>query len=70
MHNHATDIVGLRAASNRCRALSASSDDGLASLGYAQLAEEIDGMIAAREAAIETERRARARQIAIAADAP
>jgi hypothetical protein len=68
MHNHAADIVGLRAASKRCRALSASSDDGFASLGYAQLAEEIDGMIAAREAAIETERRARAEQISMAAD--
>jgi hypothetical protein len=59
MHYRTADIVGLRVASRRCRALAASSDDGFASLSYAQLAEEIDAMIAIREAAIETERGAR-----------
>jgi hypothetical protein len=60
MHYRTTDIISLRAASKRCRALAASSHDGFASLSYAQLAEEIDGMIAIREAGIETERTAKA----------
>jgi hypothetical protein len=53
------DIVGLRVASQRCRALAASSDDGFASLSYAQLAEELDSMIAMRETALAAERAAR-----------
>jgi hypothetical protein len=56
LSEHAGDIAGLRMAAQRCHALAASSDDGFASLSYAQLAEEIDRMIAACEATIETER--------------
>jgi hypothetical protein len=67
MHYCTTDIISLRGAAKRCRALAASSDDGFASLSYAQLAEEIDGMIAIREAAIEPERKARRPQITPAA---
>lgn len=60
MRYRTTDIISLRAAAKRCRALAASSNDGLASLSYAQLAEEIDDMIAVREAATVTERTAKA----------
>jgi hypothetical protein len=60
MRYRMTDIVSLRVASKRCRALADSSDDGLASLSYAQLAEEIDAMIAVREAAIVASRTAKA----------
>jgi hypothetical protein len=60
MHYRTTDIIRLRVAAKRCRARAASSRDGLASLSYARLAEEIDGMIAVREAATETERTAKA----------
>jgi hypothetical protein len=51
-----TDIIRLRSASGRCRAMAASSDDGLAAFSYVQLADEIDGMIVIREAAFATER--------------
>jgi hypothetical protein len=59
MYYRTTDIISLRVAAKRCRVLAASSDDGFAALSYAQLAEEIDRMIAVREAAIETDRTAR-----------
>jgi hypothetical protein len=49
------DIVGLRQAARRCRALAAAAEDGFASLSYAQLADEIEAMIAARQAAAGTE---------------
>ena len=62
------DVVELRVASKRCRALAASSENGFASLSYAQLAEEIDGMIAVREAAIERERAARLARASRGAD--
>lgn len=68
MYYRTTDVVELRVASQRCRALAASSEDGFASLSYAQLAEEIDGMIAVREAAIEHERGARLDRTAKSAD--
>jgi len=63
-----TEVVELRVASKRCRALAASSENGFASLSYAQLAEEIDGMIAVREAAIERERAARLARASRGAD--
>ena len=53
------DIAGLRLAARRCRARAEVADGGLAALTYAQLADEIDGMIAAREAAIAEQRAAR-----------
>lgn len=70
MYYRTTDVVELRVASRRCRALAASSEDGFASLSYAQLAEEIDGMIAVREAAIERERDARLDPTSQSADKP
>jgi hypothetical protein len=57
MYYRTTDIISLRAAAKRCRVLAVASDDGFAALSYAQLAEEIDRMIAVREAAIATDRR-------------
>jgi hypothetical protein len=56
MSYHMTDIISLRKASRRCRAMAASNDDGLPALSYAQLADEIDGMIVIREAAIAAKR--------------
>jgi hypothetical protein len=61
MYYRTTDIIGLRVASECCRALAASSDGGFETLSYAQLAEEIDCMIAIRESASATERSAEAR---------
>ncbi len=49
------DIAGLRHAARQCRELAAAAEDGFASLSYAQLADEIDGMIAAREVALGTD---------------
>jgi hypothetical protein len=43
------DIVGLRKAAKQCRELAATAEDGFVSLSYAQLADEIDAMIAIRE---------------------
>jgi hypothetical protein len=60
MYYRSTDVIRLRVASKRCRVLAVSSDDGFAALSYAQLAEEIDGMIAIREAAMMMERTAKA----------
>jgi hypothetical protein len=68
MYNRTTDVVELRVASKRCRALAASSEDGFGSLSYAQLADEIDRMIAVREAAIEQERGARLDRTSRSAD--
>jgi hypothetical protein len=51
-----TDIVRLRAASRRCRAKAAATADGLGALSYAQLADEIDGMLIIREADLAAER--------------
>lgn len=44
------EIIRLREACRRCRAIAASSEDGFVALSYSQLAEEIDEMIAVREA--------------------
>lgn len=49
-----TGVITLREASQRCRALADASDDGLSALSYAQLADDIDGMIDLHEAAIAT----------------
>ena len=49
------DIRGLREAARLCRARAESADGGLSALSYSQLADEIDGMILAREAAIAAE---------------
>ena len=49
-----TGVSTLREASRRWRAFADASDDGLSALSYAQLADEIDGMIGLRETAIAT----------------
>jgi len=51
-----TDIMRLREASQRCRASAEASDDGLSALSYAQLADEIDGMLFVREANLAADR--------------
>jgi hypothetical protein len=47
-----TNVSTLREASRRWRAFADASDDGLSALSYAQLADEIDGMIDLHETAI------------------
>ena len=51
-----TDIMRLREASQRCHARAEASDDGLSALSYAQLADEIDGMLVVREANLAADR--------------
>jgi hypothetical protein len=43
------DTIRLRQAAQHCHALAAESDDGFGALSYAQLADEIDTMVAVRE---------------------
>ncbi|HEV2548719.1 MAG TPA: hypothetical protein VGU20_15365 [Stellaceae bacterium] len=49
-----TGVITLREASRQCRALADASDDGLSALSYAQLADEIDGMIDRRDVTVAT----------------
>ena len=49
MQYDARDIMSLRQAAKSCRELAAWVDDGFSSLSYAQLADEIENMIAVRE---------------------
>lgn len=53
-----TGVNNLREASHLCRALADASDDGLSALSYAQLADEIDGMIDRGESPLATARAA------------
>jgi hypothetical protein len=50
------DIMRLREAARGCRAIAEASDDGLSALSYAQLADEIDGMLVIREANLAADR--------------
>ena len=54
MNDRAKDIGRLHEAARRCRAEAETADGGLAALSYAQLADEIDGMIRARRSALAT----------------
>ena len=51
MNDRAKDIGRLHEAARRCRAEAETADGGLAALSYAQLADEIDGLIRARNSA-------------------
>jgi hypothetical protein len=42
------DTIRLRQAAQHCHALAAESDDGFGALSYAQLADEIDSIVAVR----------------------
>jgi hypothetical protein len=53
-----TGVINLREASHLCRTLADASDDGLSALSYAQLADEIDGMIDRGESTLATARAA------------
>lgn len=58
-----TGVNNLREASHLCRALADASDDGLSALSYAQLADEIDGMIDRGESTLATARPPIARSV-------
>jgi hypothetical protein len=58
-------VSTLREASRRWRSFADASDDGLSALSYAQLADEIDGMLDRGETAIAT---ARARKATVSLD--
>jgi len=50
------DITRLREAARCCRATAEASDDGLSALSYAQLADEIDGMLVIPKADLAADR--------------
>lgn len=49
MNTLTADTIRLRQAAQHCHALAVESDDGFGALSYAQLADEIDHIVAVRE---------------------
>ncbi len=56
MSDRMTDIVRLRGVASSFHAKAMSTDDGLSALSYAQLADEIDGMLIIRDVDLLAER--------------
>ncbi len=56
MSDRMTDIVRLRGVASSFHAKAMATDDGLSALSYAQLADEIDGMLIIRDVDLIAER--------------